>query len=393
MRIAFLQLYSSQPTPDYRKLASELRSRGHTVWVGTPNESGDLVWCGGDDVVFVQRGPARVPDRLSRLPLAAPVWRRVLFLGFMLRLRRFLWKEQPDIVHVNPASVLWLSLLPLFKPRQMRFVIDFRQVGQLGSTDWIGKLRGCLANWQRQACSKFIYDRACFLHPAGAKVTLGEDWHRWGSVVPMGVDPLFLTFERGDLSVRSNGYSVRFLYVGRLSKVRRLERILFAAERMLAVTNEFEVVFIGPDAAGGFYQNLVNELKLDSVVAIERPVPYEDVPKVASGCDVALAYVPNRPADWQYHPTLKVLEYRALGMPILASDNQPNREIVQDGVNGLLVTNSAESLAQAMLRFVRDPRFLAACDRNAQTMRQGTIWSEVAKMYEEEVYQELLRGR
>ncbi|GAI00938.1 unnamed protein product, partial [marine sediment metagenome] len=58
---------------------------------------------------------------------------------------------------------------------------------------------------------------------------------------------------------------VQFIYVGTLSKVRRLEQILFAVQRMLHETNEFQVVLLGPDEAQGFYHDLVNELKLNSV--------------------------------------------------------------------------------------------------------------------------------
>ena len=161
---------------------------------------------------------------------------------------------------------------------------------------------------------------------------------------------------------------------------------------MLAVSDKFEVVFIGPDKSQGFYHSLVNELGLGSTVKLKPPVQYEDVPKVASGYDVALAYVPNQPADWRYHPTLKVLEYRALAMPIIATDNKPNAEVVEDGVNGLLVQNSVESLGGGMLHFVKKPEFLERCKANAIKMRQGKTWNEIAVMYEQKVYYPLLNN-
>ena len=92
------------------------------------------------------------------------------------------------------------------------------------------------------------------------------------------------------------------------------------------------------------------------------------------------AYVPDRPAHWHYHPTLKVLEYQALGLPIIATDNEPNREVVENELNGLLVQNSNESLAKAMLRFVTYEGFFERCSLQAAAMRRGTIWGEVAKI-------------
>ena len=105
------------------------------------------------------------------------------------------------------------------------------------------------------------------------------------------------------------------------------------------------------------------------------------MPAATVAHDVALALVPERPADWMYHPTLKILEYRALGLPIIATDFAPNREFVTEGANGLLVSNTAESIAAAMLRFIAEPGFLADRRAAAQTMRTGLVWPKVADQY------------
>ena len=52
MHILLAQFYSSQPTPDYDKVATELRGLGHTVWVGTPNAAGDVEWRDGDGIAW-----------------------------------------------------------------------------------------------------------------------------------------------------------------------------------------------------------------------------------------------------------------------------------------------------------------------------------------------------
>jgi glycosyltransferase involved in cell wall biosynthesis len=108
--------------------------------------------------------------------------------------------------------------------------------------------------------------------------------------------------------------------------------------------------------------------------------------------DVALAIVPDEPIDWKFQPTLKLLEYRALGIPILANDNAPNCEIVANEVNGLIVSNSAEGISKGMLRFIEAPDFLDECRKNAQRMRTGTTWSDVAERYIPNVYTPLIRA-
>jgi glycosyltransferase involved in cell wall biosynthesis len=392
MHIVLIQLYYHRPTPAYQEIASELRALGHLVWVGTPDEGGDLILHDGERAASVVPGPTRLPEAIKQTPLVGTVLKRVVSFSFLLRMRTQLASSRPDIVQVNPGRFYWLGMLPPFMPGSVRFVLDFRQVGQRGATHPAGRLKDFFWKHWRSFCSKYIYDRACFLHTAGARKILGPSWSRWGVVVPLGVGARFLEQIRGDPASNSNGGPIRFLYLGSLGRARQLERILGAAQKMLAETQRFRIVFVGLDGTQGYYHNLVRDLRLDSVVTFRSPVPYDEVPEAALEYDVALAYVPDRPADWLYQPTLKVLEYRALGMPILASDNVPNRDVVEHDVNGLLVPNSAEGLAQGMLRFVRDGDLLQRCKLNARRMRQGTTWREVARMYEQSVYVDLLDG-
>ena len=385
MRILLFQL-SMTPTPDYSQIATALRDRGHAVWLGAPNENGDRAWHEGDGVVRVIPGPKRLHGGLTRLSWLMPIAKRIAFLGFLLRVRKFVRRSRPDIVQVNRASVFLFWLLPLLMPRQVSFVLDFRQVGQRGSNGLISKLRGWLAIRGSRFCSSFVYQHACFLHEEGAKRILGKDWERRGSVVPLGVGDAFLKTSFDPQASRIGDGIVRFLYIGGLSTVRRLDRILFAAMEVLSQSDRFAVVLMGTDKSEGFYHTLIDDLSLTSFVTIRPPVEYAKVPEAASDYDVALAYVPEYPTHWQYHPTLKVLEYRALGMPIIATDNLPNREVVEHGANGLIVSDSGESLASAMLRFITDRRFLQGCRNSAQKMRRGKSWAEVAEMYERAVY-------
>ena len=77
----------------------------------------------------------------------------------------------------------------------------------------------------------------------------GDDWARWATVVPMGVDPQFLTADPP--AERAPSRPVEFVYVGRLTRRRRLERILDAATLVRRQTDNFRVRFMGYDASEG----------------------------------------------------------------------------------------------------------------------------------------------
>jgi glycosyltransferase involved in cell wall biosynthesis len=374
MHIALLQFYAN-PTANYDIIAAELRLRGHTVWVGSATSDDNLQWHDGERVVAVLPGP-----------FGGPAWlRRLAFLRFVLRVRAFLRQHTPDIVQVNPARLHWVGVLPLLMPAQMVFLLDFRQLGQRDAPSLFGQIKNELANWRRRFSTRFIYRTALFLHPAGGSKLLGPAWQRHAHVVPLGVDPQFLNLRHADVDLRYNTQHadiVHFIYVGRRDRDRKLELVLQAARHMRDVSNQFHITFLGPDITGGYYENLVNQWGLDNVISMQPPVPYAEVPAALLQHDVALAYVPDVPSDWRYQPTTKVLEYRALGIPIVASDQEPNREVVHDSVNGVLVQNTADSLAAGMLRFVTDRALLRQCQANAQRMREGLRWSDVVDQYE-----------
>ena len=387
MRIALVECYL-KPTPDYGILASLFRQRGHVVWLGTTDANNDLTWHDGEKMIARQPRRLRLPGRLARLR-RLPFFKRFEDLWFIIQMRRFLRRNQVEVVQINPATLNWIGLLPLLMP--MVFILDWRQIAQREASGPGAGLKNWWAARKRFFYSTAVYDCATFLHPAGAQKVLGPEWTRWAKIVPLGIDPSFLHLKGEDVRQPDEAGKVTFLYIGTLSRVRRLERLLFAAQEMLAYTSAFRIDFIGPETAQGYYQQLAEELGVGDVVAFCPPVPYTEVPATILQHDVALAYVPEYPLDWQYHPTLKVIEYGALGVPIIASDFAPNRETVSDGENGLLVANTPSALAQAMLRFVTDHAFLQQCKQRAQARRRGTPWVEIAECYEQTVYLPLCR--
>ncbi len=377
MKILYIWFYA-RSFPDYPKVAAVLRAQGHTAWVANYDEAGDIVWYEGDRLVALVAGPGQPRGRWARVPGLRSVLHWFAFVRFMLRLRAFLRREQADIVHVCPNAARMVWLLPLGMPRGMRIVIDYRQIAQREGAGLLGRLKSGFANSLRPIYCRFFFDRATFLHAAGAAKVLGPHWSRWADVVPLAVDEPFLAYQHQ--AEREEG-PVRFLYLGSIARIRKLEQILSAVAQMSATTDAFRLDFIGPDVADGYYQALVKQMELGRFVRMLPPVPYDRVPETVARYDVALTIVPESPADWQYQPTIKGVEYRALGMPVIATDFAPNRELVTPEVNGLLVHNTAADIAAAMLRCVCDPAFLGRLRDSARDMRTGPTWSDVAGQY------------
>lgn len=377
MKIALLQFYSKNPTPVYDELARVLRSKGHTVWVATPDDRGDLAWRDGAEILHRTRGPGRCV-----VPGLRFMERRVRQLLFMLRVRRDVAGLRPDVAQINKST--YCGIIPWRKPLGIRFVFDVRQLGLWGDETPRGRRanRRVLRRVRRNSLRG--YDIACYPSDRAAQLVLGANWPQHAIIAPIGVSPVFLEHRLPEPTpVRDR--RVTFIYVGSLVRAKRLEGLLEAAAVAQRGGANLELTLMGPGDGISHYIDVIRRLGLEGTVQVRPPVPYKDVPAIVAAHDLAVAFVPTI-EDWKYQVTLKILEYRALGVPILASDLPPNRGIVRPGENGLLAGNAPEVFGAAMLRFVREPELLEACRAGARAVREGRTWSTVADVYLDRAY-------
>ena len=313
MRIFLVHYYGSKPNPAYEQIGQALRRRGHTVWIAQKTAAGDIQWSDGSTGVGIVDGPAQLPSFVRGIPIVRKMLERLELVVFVLRLQTFINRYSPDIVQVNPAGLLFFWLLPLLSKLSGRpkYVIDWRQIAQHHPTGAVNTFYIALRDRWRRWISSNLFDAATFLHPYGAIRFFGQGWQRSGTVVPLGIGDGFLTVSTGDVPKQYEGDRVYFLYIGSLSRVRKLECLIEAADQLRRMTENFHVTLVGPDNSQRYFHQLVEELNLGKFVTIHPPVEYDKIPQFIAEHHVALAYVPDSPADWQFHPTLKILEYRA----------------------------------------------------------------------------------
>lgn len=378
MRIVLLNFTGHKPNPVYDILETELCKRGHEVIVATLNDKRECSWRKNKRLFLTFDMSITAPSPVNRLPIISKLIVQAKKIRFIGRMRRMLGELHPDIVQVN--TTMFPELIPPLMPASIRFTYDIRQINENVSEGLGTRLKEKITVYRMWLCGRFFYDYTFFCHRAAAEHILGEDWTRRSEVIPVAVDDHFLEFDDVVQAPRDDE-PVKFIYVGTLSLLRNLDQI-FAAARILQSENlNFQVAFIGPDYSNGLFQKAIDDLDVGSVVTIEAPVPYEQIPEVLSRAHVGLAYVPDRPT-WHYQPTIKIKEYRALGLPILSTDVASHHEFLEDDVNGVMVADSSQSIADGMRRFIADRDFLRRSIQNAQSMRAGMTWAEVAAMYE-----------
>jgi glycosyltransferase involved in cell wall biosynthesis len=119
-------------------------------------------------------------------------------------------------------------------------------------------------------------------------------------------------------------------------------------------------------------------------VHLNGRVPLDALPGLLAGSDIGL--VPSLPEPYlQYSLSTKLLEYAAMGLPIIASDLATFREHFSDEAIRYVPGGDSSALAAAIRELAADPT--AAARRGAEAHRQaaGYAWSVQARRYLEVV--------
>ena len=163
-------------------------------------------------------------------------------------------------------------------------------------------------------------------------------------VTPNGVDPQRIGAVRHDASDTPT-----VVFVGTRKPWHGVEHLLEAAA-MARRPWQVRIVGDGPQASA--LRARADELGLD--VDFRGAVTPDEIPAQLQGAHVAVAPYPD--GQDQYFSPLKVLEYSAAALPVVASDVGQLGELVRDGVTGLLVPPSdPEALAAAVDGLVSVP--------------------------------------
>lgn len=389
MRILLFNYHGNKPNPVYDVLAQALRKRGHEVIVATRDAQGSFSWRGPAAADLLTTAvDAPPPEWARKLPLPPGLAARWNSYRFLMAARGIINELRPDIIQVNTTEAPWMLAKRL--PQGSHAVLDIRQINEAVNTKWRSRVREKLNRAYGRFWTRTLFEHSFFCHSEAAKHIVGEDWPVFASVIPVGVDNQFLDFPDEKLARPEEDAIVRFVYIGSLSHLRNLDRLIRAAGVLRREKAAFHLTIAGPDYTNGYFQAIIDEHDLGEFVSIHPPLAYEEIPPFLARHHVGLAYVPDRPT-WHYQPTIKIMEYRALGLPILSTDVKSHRKFVEEGVNGVMVQDNVEAIAAGMLKLMQTPETLQEYSRSARQMRAGQTWDEVAGMYED-AYR-LLTGR
>ena len=343
-----------------RQLARRLQHRGHDVLIlaparGAPREA---------FVVAVGR-PVRVPYNGSIAPICP-------WPSSARRVARALDEFRPDVVHVHEPLVPGTGMFATRK-RGAPVVATFHAYADRAIM--LSLMAPLLRPVWRRLSARIAVSEAAASFVARR---FHSDRVR---VIPNGVETE--QFARAEPARLPRGRKV--LFVNRLDP-RKGFAIMVDAFRSLATSHQDLVLVVagdGPDR--GALRRLPPPIR--GRVVMLGNVPHDRLPSFHAACDVFCA-----PATGRESFGIVLVEALAAGLPVVASDIPGYREVVRDGVDGLLTSpRDSRAVAAAVARILEDAdlskRLSEAGRETANRYSWDTVAGEIEAVYLEVVSQ------
>ncbi len=192
------------------------------------------------------------------------------------------------------------------------------------------------------------------------------------TAVPMGVaDEVF---------ARQSGEAIAgtVIYLGTLARVRRLEVLLHAMVEVIKKAPQARLIFVGNGDAPEdrqFLEDEVQRLGLEKVVTFTGFLPMDDAWKMVESAAICVSPFYPTPVLRSTSPT-KIIEYMALGKPVVANDHPEQSRIIQESGAGLCVEWSAEAFANAIIQLISQP------EQSTKMGQLGPGWVKQNRSYE-----------
>ncbi len=162
-------------------------------------------------------------------------------------------------------------------------------------------------------------------------------------------------------------------FVGWFRKWHGLEMLLEAFDESGLAAAGVKILLIGDGPAMADLKAIVAARGMEAAVVFSGPVPHAEVPRYLDLVDIAV-----QPAANEYCCPMKILEYMALGKPIVAPRQENILELLREGEEAVYFEpNDPESLAGALAVLAGDRARAVAVGVNARNAieRRGMLWT------------------
>lgn len=238
-----------------------------------------------------------------------------------------------------------------------------------------GLMPGRLRYWNTALAERFGIKRADVVITVGNRLARlrQEKLGRRVTVIPNGV--FWDRFEKARLAPRTGR---TLFYSGTLFSWSGLEHTVRAMVDIRRSLGDVRLMIVGSGlpAYETYLRGLVADLGLDDCVRWVGSVPNDQLPMWLAKADVGLSN--SQPVAFRtYACPLKVIEYMAAGLPVIATVDTEAGDMVERFGCGLPVDYDVQAVARAVIRLFQEPGLYLKMKQNAITHSAALDWTHL----------------
>ena len=305
-----------------------------------------------------------IGEHVIGLPASGSVANVCLSFNLGPRVKALLARERFDIIHVHEP---FMPLLPFqfLRYADTTLLATFHATRDGGSRLY-AYARFIIEPWWCRIDGRIAVSRA-------ALKMISRYFADRYRIIPNGIDYAHFAAEVPPIPKYIDNKR-NILFLGRQEKRKGLPYLLEAYARLKRERPDIRLIVVGPD--GGMRaacERYVRQNRLEDVV-FAGFVPYEELPRYYKTADVYCA-----PNTGHESFGIVLLEAMAAGTPIVASNIGGFADVVEDGVEGVLVPpRDADALASAMDRLLSDAALREEMGRAGTLRAAPYAWDKVS---------------
>lgn len=368
----------------YRNLARELKKQGYivTVLAGNfynrkPVGKVDRTHDEGVEVFFLPLMPAPKIGNMNIVTCTPPTFSAFIFLT------RKLIKAPYDVIHLHGVGHPLIDITSLYCILlRKRYIITCHGIPK--SPEMAGSIFRFIFRAYLATLERFIIRKAravTAVSHALLKEMLGKNLTNDNMrVIPNGSNPNLDKVHRSVMEKIETKYSLKnkklIFSVGRLTEVKGFQYLIGAMPHVISKLPDTLAVIAGSGPYEKTLKDLVKRRNLCNYIKLIGWVTEEE--KVAFYKRADVAVFPSL-----YEPFgMVLLEALTMHKPIVAFNVQPISDIIDDGIDGLLVPlGDVKRLADAILQILSNGNLRERLISNTHSKISSFRWEDIAQKY------------
>jgi len=189
------------------------------------------------------------------------------------------------------------------------------------------------------------------------------------SIVPNGVDLTYFKSKKKDPK--------KIVFSGVMYHHRGLDVLLDAAPIVIKKIPQTKIVLLGDGPEMEKLKNLAHQNNSDSNIEFKGWIDRNDIPNHLSDASIGIGPLKQTTVTENALP-IKVLEYMASSLPIIAKSGTLPDDVLKNNENGYFVENYSE-LSEKIIKLLQNPELVDKMGKNSLNMVQKFSWDKIGK--------------